>query len=314
MSKNVQFNLRVPNELKALISEASKSSGRSINAEAQYRLEQSFESQGGSYVEAIDELKDFFDAHLRSDRLRLLANKLKFLLSEAQAANSLYTPSISRVAESFGYDRVGMIEDWFEGRKEPSFDELKRLAEYFGCQSDWLMHDESRPFMREQFEFGSDIEDNANRLLKGSDGNEIKSLWFARNNTENGELVIIKHFDSWRGLILDTRVHVSDKVGIGGSEDRALLSLTLKYLCKHHLLKTKGAIISELDYNELIWAKENPIKIIDKYRHSDWIEDIWDKSMYSKKHNSYWKGWYEMCMSNAVYIHQNERLSEIVVK
>ncbi len=35
----VQFNLRVPQELKDKIEEASKKSGRSINAEAAYRLE-----------------------------------------------------------------------------------------------------------------------------------------------------------------------------------------------------------------------------------------------------------------------------------
>lgn len=36
---NIQFNLRVPQELKDKIEEASKRSGRSINAEAAYRLE-----------------------------------------------------------------------------------------------------------------------------------------------------------------------------------------------------------------------------------------------------------------------------------
>lgn len=38
----VQFNLRVPEELKKKVDEASQISGRSINAEAAYRLEQSF--------------------------------------------------------------------------------------------------------------------------------------------------------------------------------------------------------------------------------------------------------------------------------
>ena len=38
----VQFNLRIPEELKNKVDEASKKSGRSINAEAAYRLEQSF--------------------------------------------------------------------------------------------------------------------------------------------------------------------------------------------------------------------------------------------------------------------------------
>ncbi|MFZ2843358.1 Arc family DNA-binding protein [Psychrobacter sp.] len=38
----VQFNLRVPEELKKQVNEAAQISGRSINAEAAYRLEQSF--------------------------------------------------------------------------------------------------------------------------------------------------------------------------------------------------------------------------------------------------------------------------------
>lgn len=314
MSKNIQFNLRIPIELKDLIFESSQANGRSINAEAQYRLEQSFESQGGSYNETINELKSLLDAHLRSDRLDLISQKLQFILSEAQAINSLYTPSISRTAEALGYDKAGLIEDWFKGRKEPSFEELKKLAEYFGCQTDWLIYDENKPFKKELFEFGSDIEDNVSRLFEADNEREVRSLCFARNNTKNGELIVIKHYKGWHGSILNTRVHVSDIVGIGGSEDRALLSLTLKYLCKHHISKINGAIISELDYNELIWAKQNPIKIIDRYSRSTWIEDIWNSSMYLEKGNSYWRGWHNMCMSNALYIRENERLSRIVVK
>lgn len=37
-----QFNLRVPQELKQQVEDAAKESGRSINAEAVYRLEESF--------------------------------------------------------------------------------------------------------------------------------------------------------------------------------------------------------------------------------------------------------------------------------
>lgn len=36
---NIQFNLRVPQELKDRIEDAAKRSGRSINAEAAYRLD-----------------------------------------------------------------------------------------------------------------------------------------------------------------------------------------------------------------------------------------------------------------------------------
>lgn len=42
MSNDVQFNLRIPAELKQLIADSAKANSRSINAEAQLRLEESF--------------------------------------------------------------------------------------------------------------------------------------------------------------------------------------------------------------------------------------------------------------------------------
>lgn len=43
MSEEVQFNLRIPSELKQQIVDAAKRNSRSINAEAQLRLEKTFE-------------------------------------------------------------------------------------------------------------------------------------------------------------------------------------------------------------------------------------------------------------------------------
>lgn len=43
MSEDVQFNLRIPSELKRQIVDAAKRNSRSINAEAQLRLERTFE-------------------------------------------------------------------------------------------------------------------------------------------------------------------------------------------------------------------------------------------------------------------------------
>ncbi|MEG9133696.1 Arc family DNA-binding protein, partial [Acinetobacter baumannii] len=42
MSDDVQFNLRIPSELKQRIVDAAKKNSRSINAEAQLRLERTF--------------------------------------------------------------------------------------------------------------------------------------------------------------------------------------------------------------------------------------------------------------------------------
>lgn len=45
MSNDVQFNLRIPLELKQQIADAAKNNSRSVNAEAQMRLEGSFDNK-----------------------------------------------------------------------------------------------------------------------------------------------------------------------------------------------------------------------------------------------------------------------------
>ena len=67
-------------------------------------------------------------------------------------------------------------------------------------------------------------------------------------------------------------------------------------------MKICGVIVSESDYDRLLWAKENSIKVIGGFKHSFWVDDIWDKSMYMKEDNNYWDGWINMCQSNATYI------------
>ncbi|WP_296404220.1 Arc family DNA-binding protein [Psychrobacter sp.] len=314
MSRNVQFNLRIPSELKALVSEAAKASGRSINAEAQYRLEASFRDNEESYSEALTKLKSFFDVHLRSSHLISLAHKLNFLLNEAESVNSLNTPSITRVAEAFSYDNVLTVEGWFTGRKEPSFEELNKLAKYFGCRESWLIHNEGKPFLKENFEFGFNIKNNAERLLEGCNGNEVQALWFVRNDTIYGELVIIKHYDTWRGSVLNPRIHLCDAVGFHDNEYKALLTLTLKYLYEFRTPLIRGALVSDSDFNELIWAEQNPVKIIGKYNHNDWVRGIWDESLCSNKNDSYWKQWHNMCSSIAFQINRNEFSSKLIEK
>lgn len=68
---DVQFNLRIPEKLKDKIKEAALKNGRSINAEAQMRLEQSFdhdlemamkvEEQLASSYKHLETIKTFID-------------------------------------------------------------------------------------------------------------------------------------------------------------------------------------------------------------------------------------------------------------
>ena len=55
---DVQFNLRIPEELKEKVKKAAQESGRSINAEAQYRLEQSFSQSEKIRITDFDGLSE----------------------------------------------------------------------------------------------------------------------------------------------------------------------------------------------------------------------------------------------------------------
>lgn len=58
MAEDVQFNLRIPSELKQQIVDAAKRNSRSINAEAQLRLERTFELDNLPEPEDIKSITD----------------------------------------------------------------------------------------------------------------------------------------------------------------------------------------------------------------------------------------------------------------
>ena len=76
MSDEVQFNLRIPAELKLRIAEVAKTNSRSINAEAQLRLEQSFENTKSYTEEEFEKavnnfLEGFFTASVQACQMSI---------------------------------------------------------------------------------------------------------------------------------------------------------------------------------------------------------------------------------------------------
>lgn len=75
---DVQFNLRIPEELKEMVKDAAKLSGRSINAEAQYRLELSFQNTNKQLDDlTADELIFFIFNKLNSRGLHLTVEEIQ---------------------------------------------------------------------------------------------------------------------------------------------------------------------------------------------------------------------------------------------
>lgn len=72
----VQFNLRIPVELKEQVREAAKISGRSINAEAQYRLEESFNKKQAHESEMSLMMQVISDQQRQLDQLQEMVKQL----------------------------------------------------------------------------------------------------------------------------------------------------------------------------------------------------------------------------------------------
>jgi hypothetical protein len=109
MSIQTQFNLRVPQELKEKVEVAAKESGRSINAEAVYRLEQSFKG-GGAPTEREKRILE---------QLELSQRTVKIFMHYLEAL---------RDGDPMGdFDGIrAKYPDWFKGYDEY---ERKRLEE-----------------------------------------------------------------------------------------------------------------------------------------------------------------------------------------
>lgn len=81
-----QFNLRVPVELKQKVEDAAKESGRSINAEAVYRLEQSFEISHSSTEETS----------LLYQKIDKLTERVLELSAESREMRMLYVEAMQK--------------------------------------------------------------------------------------------------------------------------------------------------------------------------------------------------------------------------
>lgn len=110
MSEDVQFNLRIPSELKQQIVDAAKRNSRSINAEAQLRLERTFELD--SFPEPTNP-KNITDP----DKLEAWAKSILNELLKVKDLNARLEKIEEAVTdlEAFEYDS-GLRLDSLEGR------------------------------------------------------------------------------------------------------------------------------------------------------------------------------------------------------
>ena len=101
---DIQFNLRIPAELKDRIAEAAKENNRSINAEAQSRLEQSFDKKNIDLSDLIARQEETIEY------IRSLHEQNKELSEQLQTAQEYNKREFGEMKVLRGLDAVARRE------------------------------------------------------------------------------------------------------------------------------------------------------------------------------------------------------------
>ena len=128
-----QFKLRLPTTLKLKIENEAQGLKRSMNAEIVARLENSFKN-----FKKLDN-NGVLSPYQLLDRKKELSNRL---IKAIEFFNSLQAKEIkyTHIAEQLEYKTAELVLDWIQGKHEPSFSQLREIAEYLKVNPSWLIH------------------------------------------------------------------------------------------------------------------------------------------------------------------------------
>lgn len=233
----------------------------------------------------------------RNARRAEVAERLGRLLDQVNAAASGQRLRPSHIAQSIGQEKAADVEDWFLGKQEPTFVQLEAIAAHLGCVIEWLQHGDGCMFPMTQHRLSDNAFEAANWLTTWEEGEPVKTVHLIREQSKNGELLIVQESDKGQCRTYTTQYHVSDVIGAGGESALAHLLVTLELLYRHHFKLTQidSYLLKSDDADMLRRGNTHPLALLKDKPRSTWWEDIWDAKM-STKHE-YWPGWKTLCES-----------------
>lgn len=297
MPSDVQVNLRLPIELKEKLHEVAKNNNRSLNAELNERLINSF-SQSNSSNQAllIRELDEFLNGYRQIPRLNDIAKRLKFVLNEANEIRFAKFLNPSIIAHEFGFDHAAEVEGWFEGRLEPSFEQLKRLSKLLGCSEEWLQFGVGKPFQSKSVSSSLDVNNFIKFLLdtEQTSYDEVINLHFVRSENLLGEVLVIKQFSERACQVYEMGFYLRSPIlsGRGHNVFIANFVIALQAIANSAWnVKTQSYLIEESSFEKLKSGDEHPLRILFKFNTLNWINYIYSES---SDCINFWKGWEEL--------------------
>lgn len=286
-----QLKLRLPSDLKQKIEEIAESEKRSMNAEIVARLENSFNFQSGLTHDS--NLKKLANPYLLVDRKSEISERL---VQSIEWINTYKMNSLkySHIAEHCGYEHGQVFLDWIKAEVEPTFKELRQVADFFGINSEWLVHGDGKLLNVDHFD--TDTTD-LDQIFSSKKQEKIEKLLFIREDSAEGNLLIIKKLNDWKIEQFTTSLHLSTVNGIGGSRNLQSFAEQCKAIYKSsNLSKTFSYLVSIEDFEKMLILEKHPLSILKTYQASPWWEAIWDKSDALKLKDYLepkWKDWLE---------------------
>lgn len=301
--KTKEFNLRMPSELKEKIEEIASQNTRSINSEIVFRLYNSFSASQENLQNGLRVIEELLLSMRETPHRGIVQQRLKECLEQINAAGFSVTPE--RLARGIGEQYAEPIVNIFTGTQEPSFTQLDKIATYLNINPDWLLYGENSIFDVKYTRLPRTTKSSTEWLLNQDINPEemvnpnqkpLSNIYFIRNDSELGELLIVKQYKNWNCIIFKTPYEISGQSINNDTQKANLAGLSstwkLLYQTKDHI-SIQSYIISQESFTRLAAGDEHPLSILKSYSPKPWWEDIWDIKNYKGK--DYWNDWDVMC-------------------
>ena len=201
----------------------------------------------------------------------------------------------SHIAQLLGEERATDVEDWFLGKKVPTFAKLQAIADLYGINAPWLQHGDGQIYPIISEHLPRDSIEAAKLLLNWEGGNDaLEVLHLIRQNDDEGSLYLVKKSRGNRYRIYHTSIHVSEVIGASGEADLMSLFVTLEIVYRRYTgdsnIRVVGHQMSSKDVRILMTGNANPGPYLNS-GNDTWWEDIWDRKM---SENDYWPGYHAL--------------------